>query len=288
MWDKRTEHYRYFRFVWRSVRRWCKLDWNKAAGIATLVVALTSVATLGYTAKSLKDGRKAFEATQRPSVSIGRKDGKIAEFAVPSSDVADPNVGIRIFVQNGGQSAALTPNLGLLPLNVTFSGIGTPPSKPPVVPLMQNDFHHLVRYTSSKSLPGGDTSSIAPQSEYSFVFRDQVTRETYDSLMQGKSLLLISGICEYCDLLGNYTCRWFSLSWRGPPFNEFSKDGETDCALLYSYPPKAMPDQRYLLPCEQPEEREAREKYERADILKKAEPSPPAPTPTAPTPNLIS
>ena len=85
------------------------------------------------------------------------------------------------------------------------------------------------------------------------------------------------GICEYCDALGQYTCRQFELFWQGPPLNAFSEINEMDCALLYGYPPKAIPGQKYLLPCEQPDEREAREKQERAELLRRAATAPTSP-----------
>jgi hypothetical protein len=119
----------------------------------------------------------------------------------------------------------------------------------------------------------GAPASIAPQSEYVYYFSDQVSREQYESMIQGRRALILTGICEYCDALGQYTCRQFTLFWQGPPFNAFSEVSNTDCALFYgafSHRPNVTPGQRLLHPCEQPNEREAREKQERTALLKRA------------------
>lgn len=63
----------------------------------------------------------------------------------------------------------------------------------------------------------------------------------------------------------------------------FSEVNEMDCAMSYGYPPIVIPGQKYLLPCEQPNEREAREKQERIEMLKRAATPPqPLPSPKAP------
>jgi len=211
--------------------------------------------------------QQSFEATQRPIVSIGRKDGTLAEFAVPSPKATDQNVGLKIYVQNGGPAPALTPNLGLLLPTLLLSGS----PKPTYMPPSKNEFHPLLRSTDGKgnySFTGG--GSIAPGSEYVFFFPDQVTQEQYDAMIKGEALVQIEGRCEYCDSFGRYTCRDFTLVWRGPPFNAFFKPSESDCAFLYGYPEKAPPNHKFLLPCEQPDEREARQEQERMELLKEA------------------
>jgi hypothetical protein len=75
---------------------------------------------------------------------------------------------------------------------------------------------------------------------------------------------------EYCDEFGHYSCERFMLFWDGPPLNQFTEDAEDDCALFYSYPAPSIPGQHYLLPCEQPDEREAREKQESNEIARRA------------------
>jgi hypothetical protein len=74
--------------------------------------------------------------TERPLVSLGRKDGTVAEFTVPDNTVPDRKVGLKIYLQNGGQSPALTPNVGLLMGNMeTLVRIGQPPppQQPPIL-----------------------------------------------------------------------------------------------------------------------------------------------------------
>lgn len=188
----------------RCRRWWRDADSNKIIAFGTILLGALGIAGLVLTYEALSDNRKAFEATQRPFVSLGRKDGTIAEFVVPKDpDLPDQNVGIKIYLQNGGQSPALTPNLGLLPLNLVLNGIGTGQSTPPKVPLQKNNFQHLLR---SADKNGGHQSnagvaSIAPQSEYVYFFSDQISREQYESMIRGQRALMLMGICEYCDAL---------------------------------------------------------------------------------------
>jgi hypothetical protein len=170
--------------------------------------------------------------------------------------------------------------------SLVLNAVGTGPSTPPKVPLRQNSFQHLKRFRNEYGgigTIGGGFESIAPQSEYVYFFPDQFSQEQYESMIRGQRSLMLTGICEYCDALGNYTCRKFTLFWQGPPFNTFSKIAEMNCAWEYGYPPIPARGQRYLLPCEQPDEREKREKQERKEMLKKAA-SPPQGPPSPETP----
>jgi len=81
--------------------------------------------------------------------------------------------------------------------------------------------------------------------------------------------MIVEGICEYCDLFGQYTCREFSLFYQGPPFNSFYVTSELNCVNMFQ-PRKAAPGEVNLLPCEQPRERQEREARERQKMLKRA------------------
>lgn len=288
--DKKAhgKDYWYSRFVRRPIRQFyirCLLCWRKAdpngiIAFGTILLGLIGVGGLILTYESLQDSRQIFRETQKPSVSLGRRDGVLAEFVVPQdATLPDQNVGIKIYVQNGGQSAALTVNLGLLPLNLVLNGIGMGQSAPPKVPLQVNRFQHVLRSRNQNGgwgVSGGSPVSIPPQSEYIYYFPDQVTREQYDSMIQGRRTLLLNGICEYCDSFGEYSCRQFELFWQGAPINTFSEISETDCTMFYGYPPQTTLGETYLLPCEQPDEREERENEERKELLKRAANPPPA------------
>lgn len=229
-----------------------------------------------------KISTEAFNANERPLVGLGRKDGILAEFAVPGQGTPDQNVGIKIYLQNSGLSPALTPNLGIN-FTLHYLGIGQKQSPPPVVPLQTGGFQHLARFRTKDggtNIQRGDTGLIAPQSERLYFFPDKLTRGSYESVLQGKGTVLIQGTCEYCDDLGRYYCRQFMLAYYGPPFNAFYEVSEYDCADMYVYPPLPATGAHWLLPCEQPEERQARDKHEHQALSKQTENSQKAP-PTA-------
>jgi hypothetical protein len=247
--------------------------WGLYAGIT-----VAAIYALQYSAmlQSNQAVQRAFESSQRPMVSIGRKDGMVAEFVVPAPEMPNQNVGIKVYVQNGGQSPAITPNVSLINQVLVLGPSEMGQSAPPKFPLFQNKPNQLVRTTNKDGGRGTNArvGSISPQSEYVYYFPDQVSREQYESLIRRQRVAMVEGICEYCDVLGQYTCRSFSLFYYGSPFNAFAEVNEMDCAPMYTYLP-AVSGQTYLLPCEQPDEREAREKQEKKELLKRASAPPP-------------
>ncbi len=140
-----------------------QLDPNRIVAIGTLLLGIVGVIGLRLTYDSLLESRQAFESTQRPVISVGRKDGTVAEFVVPQDPtLADQNVGIKVYLQNAGQSAALSPKLGLLPMNIIIDGIGAMPSAQPKTPLQKNAFTPLSRYKDRNGnyIGGEDAISI--------------------------------------------------------------------------------------------------------------------------------
>ncbi len=252
-----------------------------------IIAALTGAAITWqsiYAGRTLTETRNEFKTAERPYVSLGRKDGTIAEFAAPKDLTANQPVGLKLYFQNGGRSPALSVNVGLIFSPMSIVGAGASPfNKQPFQPLIQG-FHRLQRTTDEhggvSSVGGG--ISISPQSEYVKLLPEQFSQEEWQRALKGEIAPIIFGMFEYCDEFGNYTCREFSLFWQGPPENVFMETTELDCANFYSFPP-AQPGQTYLPPCEQPDEREQREQRERDQILQaaaKAGTVTPTPSPT--------
>lgn len=270
--------HRIYRSIQKVYIRLCiffrRSDPNKTIAFGTIILGVIGIGSLWLTYQAVMDGRKSFESTQRPLVSLGKKDGTLAEFVVPNDpSLADQNIGVKIYVQNGGQSAALKVGLGLTTPAIVFNGKDAKPSQPPEVPLQTNGYTRMTRDREKNGAwgnGGGGVATIPSQSEYVYFFPDQVSREQYDAMLQGKKAVLLNGICEYCDILGQYTCREFTLFWQGPPFNVFSEVNSVDCAFMYTYRPLSQPGETHLLPCEQPEEREEIENSERKTILERA------------------
>jgi len=127
----------------------------------------------------------------------------------------------------------------------------------------------LLRYkTGGTWNPENEEQSIAPQSEYVHLATDQLSKEQYDATRAGKRFLMLIGDLQYCDELGNYTHRTFQLYYSAQ-FDTFFDMSETDWSGFYKFP-VARSDQEYLPPCDQPEEREAREKQRRENFEKMA------------------
>jgi hypothetical protein len=140
--------------------------------------------------------RQNFQATQRPYVSLGRKDGTLAEFVEPKDKSPTEPVGIKLYFQNAGQSAALTPNVGILATTL-FLTKGASPSVHPFRPQSDN-FQHLFRIRTGSSVSvgtggGGGAGSIAPQSEFIHLSPRQVSEEQLSALRAKQRLLILNG-----------------------------------------------------------------------------------------------
>jgi hypothetical protein len=234
------------------------------------------------TRDALKETREEFTAHQRPYVSLGRKDGTIEEFVEPKT--ATDLAGLKIYSQNGGPSPALNPHVGIL-MALILNATGTGPEAHPYQPHLQ-PFRQLLRYRLANGSTGenGSAGSIPPQSEYVSLIPELLSDVQLISMKEGKRTMVVMGELEYCDEVGTYSCRSFTLFFQGPPINSFSETTESDCAAMYGYPPR-QPGQTYLLPCEQPSERQQRQEQERQEIVKRAADAPiVSPTPT-PSPN---
>lgn len=275
--------------LWRRIKEY---DANKVIAVGTLVVAFTGVLGVWLTLNSLKQSqqnfsrglretRSDFEATERPVLGLGRKDGVVAEFAVPNAASLDRYVGLRIYVENSGPSAALTPNLQVYRPPLVIFAKGQKPMRPLAPAAGTQPPTHLLRVRNKggalETVGGG--APIAPGSERMYSFPDLLTKQEYESMVAGGRTMLLNGFCEYCDEFGNYRCQQFTLYYQGAPFNAFSVIDSVDCSSMYAYPRKRVPGAHYLLPCEQPAEREADQARERALLLKEAES--PSPTPDA-------
>lgn len=267
--------------IWRRiVKRLDELTLQRLGLIVAAGLLIVTAWQAWLTRDALRETREEFSAHEQPYVSLGRKDGKIAEFIEPKT--RDDPAGMRIYVQNGGDSPALNPNIGIFN---AFLLKAADKNVPDTHPFQQNlpRFEWMVRYRDAQGGIGGNGSgeSIPPQSNFEFVIPKVVSQEQFRNIKDGKETVLLWGQLQYCDIVGNYSCRGFWLFFDGPPINSFSEEGESDCANLYSYPPRKS-GQTYLLPCEQPAEREQRQAEEQQNFAALAAQAPIAsPSPKA-------
>jgi hypothetical protein len=253
--------------------------------ILTVALVVTAIVTNIQTCEALRESRSSFQIAQQPYVSLGRKDGTLAEFVEPKDPKSGQRGGLKIYFQNGGQSPALTPNVGFL-MGIILTYQNGKWETPIAVKSIQV-FNNLTRSTDNKGgfSESAGSGSIPPQSEYVAFVPELLTEDQLNLMHAGNSTLNFEGEIQYCDEFGHYYCRQFTLFFQGPPIDAFSEINEMNCANMYGYPPRRA-DQIYLPPCEQPKEREVREKEEQEEIAKKALTAPtiiptasPSPTP---------
>lgn len=256
----------------------------KATVIATLMLALAAIITNFQTCYAFKDSREAFQTSQRPYVSLGRKDGTVAEFAFDNAHPDNP-VGLKVYLQNGGQSAALSLRISIsvpIIVNAGKAHYETGPSRKKF-----EAFEPIYRYKFKGGGEGSvNSNSIPPQSEFVHFDPNLFSSEVVKAFREGQQTALLPGVLEYCDIFGNYTCTSFTLTWFGPPISAFGGVLQGDCGPGYTYPEHPPPfGGIYIQPCEQPDERQEREKAEHAEMLKRtaiANPSAKASSPATP------
>jgi hypothetical protein len=97
---------------------------------------------------------------------------------------------------------------------------------------------------------------------------------------------MVNGFFEYCDEFGEYVCSNFTAMYKGEPINAFNLNTVTDCYYTYPNPGNGLRvTMKYLLPCEQPDERKKNQRLQREQMIKLM-PSPiPAWEPPSATPS---
>jgi hypothetical protein len=74
-------------------------------------------------------------------------------------------------------------------------------------------------------------------------------RRLHDILSQSNILLDVTGVYEYCDELGTYSCRQFDAYYNGDPDRQFRLISDRECwKPLYAFP-KSDSKIEYLPPC---------------------------------------
>jgi hypothetical protein len=221
---------------------------NKNSGsmtaLATIVIGAATVLYVYYTERLWETTQNTLEIGQRAYVTLGRKDGVVAEFVSPK-DPKD-NAGILIYFQNNGHIPAKF-NWG-----VTSKILVIPPTEdlPPI-----DSPHHFAPMTrtrnrGSEGESGGIT--IAGDSLYATDVAE-LPQASVARLATVNRLFQLSGAFEYCDELGTYSCREFAIYYQGVPYNAFRMVHDYACWL----PRRAVkpdPTLEYLFPCKTSEE----------------------------------
>ena len=212
-----------------------------------VIEVLALIGLICYTAAARNANRltqEQFQAIQKPYVSIGAKDGNIGGLAPTNNGKYD----VELVFSNTGPVAGLRFNVSIPPAHMAR---------------LRN------RRTHNQFLEGGLTS-IAGNSEYRAMFPEKETQQEANAIMSGAQTLI--GLFEYCDALGNYTCRQFELRYRNDSFTV-----ETVLSCGYQYPVlRITPDHsgqrnrddvlEYMTPCPTVDDQKSAEQEDREAI----------------------
>lgn len=254
----------------KSNRRyeWLKEHIVELAGV--IVVGVYTAVTL-CTLQTMRDANETnaaqFQMAQRPIITLGRKDGVIAEF----STSGQRNPVLLLYIQNAGHLPAY---------NVTASP--TIATVPPIS-LVTGQTNHIWRKRNKKtgtiSATGGVT--IPGDSIHIYPLVNVMSQANLDQIRtDGHILVIATATVEFCDPFGNYHAQLFSMNYRAEPVGLFTLDDVMDITNLYGYPaiPKGQEDLEYIPPCDTPAERETKQRAENERIRREAQ-HPPGRTP---------
>jgi hypothetical protein len=192
--------------------------------------------------------RNQISISQQAYITIGRKDGVVAEL-VQTPNVDDP-VGILMYFQNGGHLPAQF-DWGIFPIPAGPKGADVKPFH--AVTLSSHITRTRNRKTGSVTQNGG-LNEIGGDALYpAFIGtfpRSQIGRLDNTA---------IEGMFEYCDEMGRYSCQYFSLLYRPAPYSRFWVGLQSDCPV-FQYAPPANPNVEYLPACKTIAEREKDQK----------------------------
>jgi hypothetical protein len=234
-----------------------------AAIVGTLATVGIAVLTIFYVKYSKRQWetmlaangitQSALNMSQRAYVTIGRKDGVVADFVTPK----DPkqNAEILIYFQNTGRLPAkfawgTKAQFGANGARANYTGI-----------IYTHPHREYMSRTREKSNGGtgdhgggtiiaGDSVLVAKLGE--------ISQKDLGALPASNAAgLVIAGMFEYCDELGNETLRWFILGYRpNAPVSSLSFTLVGIDSLPAPSVPPPTAEREYLPPCETPAERE--------------------------------
>jgi hypothetical protein len=212
--------------------------------VATVIYAIISNSTLTEIKTQGKIAQDSLQISQRAYVTIGRKDGVVADFVVPK----DPkqNAEIVIYFQNSGHLPAKFA-WGTM---IGFLGEGSKKKSGITYahPYQGLSFRKRDKKTGSEGQEG-ESSMIAGDSVFVSTL-GTISQEDLISLPSNDPSLLVLGFYDYCDELGNQSKRTFALRYRAnAPSSTLSFDLAYESDSLATIPPPATATIEYLPPC---------------------------------------
>jgi hypothetical protein len=250
------------------------------------VVALFTVAT-GIVAyrqlDSLTEARKANDLAQRPLISFGAQDGKLAEYFPPRGGAEKGT--IALYFQNSGGGPARNfyfSAWATLPSDLADDGRGEGVDIEP--PIHRRDFvlknlgwgGRIGRYGIPLSAKG--MASLPLDAKFT------PSPEDWSLIEHGDADFMIDGIVGWCDYEGRYFCEPFGVRYDANVGRFLSSGNPLDLInpCEYGLPKSALQPQEevtWLHPCEQPEEAEEKRAKWQAELERRRSESSPKPRP---------
>lgn len=198
--------------VWKVIKRL-----GIVAGIAYAIVTLFMWRAM-LDANNL--AQKTFEVSQQASVTIGRKDGVVAEFR--SSGNPKSQDGLVIYFQNSGHMPAKF-NWGLEQW-FTENPVTQIPGTTHLIPMMRTRNKKTGAVTETGSTDGSIGGDAVREVAVGYLPPTFV-----DYLSKTNKVFRVNGVYEYCDELGKYSCKMFSLAYQRLPFGTFRITNNQEC-----------------------------------------------------------
>jgi hypothetical protein len=222
------------------------------SALATVAIVGLTIKYVDYSKKQWQVARDTLTISQKASVTIGRKDGVIAEILIPKD--ARANAVIIIYFQNGGHLPAkfawgttvsyLGSNNGLQKSGIMLAH----PDKG--LPQRSRDIK-----TGSVGSSGGEETVIAGDSLYSSTL-GEISQKDLASLPASDVSSLIFGRFAFCDEIGTDETHTFLLQYKSTSPTRLAFDLLEDSRSPIPPIPPSTATTEYLPRCETTDERQ--------------------------------
>jgi len=234
------------RRCWNRVRQWWETrPLELVIAFATVTYVVVSFFQWNAMRSANEEADLSFQASQRPYVGIGRKDGTMGNLVELEEG---KKVTVVLYFHNGGRLPALNFNVQL------FAAKG---------PTLEQHMTRLAyRGRPAVQMAGGNI--IPGDSDRKAIFENWIDNTDFELAKKGKKTIPINGMFEYCDEFGDYFCRRFDGQYVPDPIGELNVVMTSDCQYVYPRITPWLPfNLEYLPPCEEPKERDREQARQR-------------------------
>ncbi len=188
-----------------------------------------------------RETQRAFIASEEPYVSLGNRDGRVAEFR----QQPDGGIAVMIFFFNAGRTPALN-----LVTNLWSSMAGVKREPDRHIERFKDPNGGVLDNVPGPAIPGQGTHTAYLPLQWT------PSRAELKAIRDGKRFA-IGGTFEYCDQFGHYRCQGFWARYRPPPIDDFTQYAAPACEVPEPSPPVSQIGgkkiQMIAIPrCEQP------------------------------------